>query len=164
MCYKSGLMPLQTSGQVRVDVDRATAFSFVRDPISLAACIPGCKELVEVSPGIYSALLTNEVAFITLTFKVRVEVTKIEPPGTIEARITGESVGLAGRVTANAALQLSEMGPAQTEIRYTSQISMAGKLGGLGEPVFRAKSAEVSRQFGENLKAAIEPLAAKAGS
>ena len=153
-------MALQTSGQVRVDVDRTTAFHFVRDPVSLAACIPGCKDLHETSPGVYSAVLTNEVAFITLSFKVRIEVLKIEAPGTIEAKITGETIGLAGRVTANAALGLAEVGPAQTEIRYTVNISLGGKLGGLGEPVFRAKSAEVSKQFGANLRTAIEQLAA----
>jgi carbon monoxide dehydrogenase subunit G len=155
-------MALQTNGQVRVDVDRTTAFNFVRDPVSLAACIPGCKGLIEVSPGVYSAVLTNEVAFITLSFKVRVEVLKIQAPDTIEAKISGETIGLAGRVTANAALGLSEVGPAQTDIRYTASISLAGKLGGLGEPVFRAKSAEVSRQFGANLRTAIEKIAAKA--
>jgi carbon monoxide dehydrogenase subunit G len=157
-------MALQTSGQVRVDVNRVAAFEFVRDPMSLAACIPGCKDLQEVSPGIYSAVLTNEVAFITLRFKVRVEVIRIEAPDTIEAKITGETIGLAGRVTANAALRLAEIGPTQTEIRYTSNVSLAGKLGGLGEPVFRAKSAEVSKQFGANLRTAIEQVATSGGA
>jgi len=131
--------------------------------MSLAGCIPGCKDLQEVSPGIYSAVLTNDVAFITLSFKVRVEVIRIEAPDTIEAKITGETIGLAGRVTANAALLLAEVGPSQTEIRYTSNVSLAGKLGGLGEPVFRAKSAEVSRQFGANLRTAIEQVATSGG-
>ena len=157
-------MALQNSGQVHVGVDRTTAFNFVRDPVSLAACIPGCKDLHEISAGVYSAVLTNEVAFISLSFKVRVEVLKIEAPDTIEAKITGETIGLAGRVTANAALRLSEISPTQTEIRYTSSVSLAGKLGGLGEPVFRAKSAEVSQQFGSNLRTAIEGSAMKAGS
>lgn len=132
--------------------------------MSLAACIPGCKDLRETAPGVYSAVLTNEVAFITLSFKVKVEVLKIEAPDTIEAKITGETIGLVGRVTANAALGLSQVGPAETEIRYTASISLAGKLGGLGEPVFRAKSVEVARQFGANLKTAIGQFAAKAGS
>jgi uncharacterized protein len=157
-------MALQTNGQIRVDADRSTVFDFVREPASLAACIPGCNSLQEVSPGVYSAVLTNEVAFLTLSFKVIVEVIKIEAPGTIEAKITGEAIGLVGRVTANAALQLFEPGPGQTEIRYTSSVSLGGKLGGLGEPVFRAKSVEVSRQFGANLRTAIEQLAAKAGA
>ncbi|HYR84065.1 MAG TPA: SRPBCC domain-containing protein [Terriglobia bacterium] len=154
-------MALQTSGQVRVEVDRATAFDLVGDPVRLAQCIPGCKDLRELSPGLYSAVLTNEVAFITLSFKVTVEVVKLEPPSAIEAKITGEAIGLIGRVAANAELQLSETGPGQTDIRYTTSVGLTGKLGGLGEPVFRAKSAEVAREFAANLKAAIEQTPTK---
>lgn len=149
-------MPLQTTGQIHVDIDSATTFDFVRDPVRLAQCIPGCSDLRELSPGRYSAVLTSEVAFITLSFKVIVEVVKIEPPSAIEAKITGEAIGLVGRVTANAGLQLSEAGLHQTDVRYTANVSLTGKLGGLGEPVFRAKSAEVAREFGANVKAMIE--------
>ena len=49
-----------------------------------------------------------------------------------------------------------------TDIDYTSNVGLSGKLGGLGEPVFRAKSAEVAREFGENLKAALEQSSARA--
>ena len=154
-------MALQTGGQIRVDVDRATAFDFVGDPVRLAQCIPGCGDLRELSPGRYSAVLTNEVAFLTLSFKVIVEVVKVEPPNGIEAKITGEAIGLVGRVVANAGLQLSEAGPSQTDIRYTASVGLTGKLGGLGEPVFRAKSAEVAREFAANLKAAIEKTPTK---
>jgi len=76
----------------------------------------------------------------------------------IEAKITGEAIGLVGRVVANAGLELAEAGPNETDIRYTAKVGLTGKLGGLGEPVFRAKSAEVAREFGANLKVAIETL------
>jgi carbon monoxide dehydrogenase subunit G len=154
-------MALQTTGQISVDVDSAAAFDFIGNPERLARCIPGCKDLRELSPGRYSAVLTNDVAFITLSFKVVVEVGKIVPPSAIEARITGEAIGLVGRVTATAGLELSEAGPNQTNIRYAANLSLTGKLGGLGEPVFRAKSVEVAREFGANLKAAIEQAATK---
>jgi len=149
---------LQTSGQIRVALDQATVFETVRDPVWLAERIPGCKDLHELAEGRYSAVLTNEVGFITLRFKVIVEVVKIDPPSGIEAKITGDAIGLVGRVQATAGLELSEVGPNQTEIRYSSNVSLTGKLGGLGEPVFRAKSAEVARQFGTNLKAAIDRI------
>jgi len=155
-------MALQTTGQVRVGVDRATAFDFVRDPVRLAQCIPGCSHLRELSPGRFSAVLSNEVAFITLSFKVIVEVGKVEPPSAIEAKITGDAIGLVGRVVASAGLQLDEAGPSQTDVRYTANVGLTGKLGGLGEPVFRAKSAEVAREFGANLKAAMERTPNKA--
>jgi carbon monoxide dehydrogenase subunit G len=149
-------MAFQTSGNFTVDVDRKTAFGIVGDAVRVAQCIPGCTEVTELSTGRYSAVLTNEVAFITLRFKVIVEVVSTDPPNAIEAKVTGETIGLAGRVTATAGLQLSEDGPKRTDVRYTSNVALAGRLGGLGEPVFRAKSAEVARQFGANLKAAIE--------
>jgi uncharacterized protein len=149
---------LQTSGRISVDVDRDTAFRFVADPVWLARCIPGCKDLCELSPGRYSAVLTNEVAFITLSFKVIVEIVKVENPSMIEAKITGDAIGLVGRVAAGAGLELSEAGPGQTDIRYTANVGLTGKLGGLGEPVFRAKSAEVAREFGTNLKAALDRI------
>ena len=155
-------MALQTTGQIRVDLDRATVFNTVRDPVWLAQCIPGCKDLNEISPGRYSAVLTNEVGFITLNFKVTVEVVRIDPPNAIEAKITGDAIGLVGRVGASASLELSEAGPTQTEIRYAAGVSLTGKLGGLGEPVFRAKSAEVAKEFGANLKAALDRIPLKA--
>jgi carbon monoxide dehydrogenase subunit G len=149
-------MAFQTSGEFSVNVDQTAAFGFVGDPIRLAKCIPGCSDLSEISPGRYSAILANEVAFVTLKFKIVVEVTKIEPSSRIEAKVTGEGIGLVGRVVATAGLSLAEAGPARTDIRYSSNVVLIGKLGGLGEPVFRAKSAEVARQFGANLKSAIE--------
>ena len=86
-------MAFETSGTFAVDIDKESAFSVVGDPVRVAYCIPGCTDLAELSPGRYSAVLTNEVAFITLRFKVIVEVVKIDPPNAIEAKVTGETIG-----------------------------------------------------------------------
>jgi len=155
-------MALQTSGQIHVAMDRTAIFQTARNPVWLAQCIPGCKDVRELSEGRYSAVLTNEVGFITLSFKVIVEIVKIDPPRLIEAKITGDAIGLVGRVQATAGLELSEAGPNETEIRHSSNVSLTGRLGGLGEPVFRAKSAEVAKQFGTNLKAAIDRIPTEA--
>jgi carbon monoxide dehydrogenase subunit G len=149
-------MALQTTGQVTVAADSATAFAFVSDPLRLAQCIPGCHDLRELSPGRYSAVLSSKVSFITLSFKVVVEVVKIDPPHAIEAKITGESIGPAGRVTANAGLEIADAGEGRSEIRYAADVGLTGKLGGLGEPIFRAKSAQIAQEFAANVKAAIE--------
>jgi uncharacterized protein len=149
-------MALQTAGEVSVEVGRASAFGFVSDPLRLARCVPGCHDLREISPGRYSAVVTSKVAFIALSFKVIVEIVKIEPPGLIEAKITGDAIGLAGRVVATAAIRLGSSADERTAISYSTDVVLTGKLGGLGEPVFRAKSAELAREFATNLKAAIE--------
>ena len=149
-------MALETSGEIIVAVDRATAFAIVRDPVRLARCIPGCKDLHEIGPDHYTAVLTSRVGFMTVSFKVNVAVTKIEAPETLEATITGDAVGLSGHVVASARLNLAETADRHTTVRYATEVGLTGKLGSLGQPVLRATSAKMAREFGDNLKAEIE--------
>ena len=149
-------MALETTGEVTVEVDRATAFAFVQDPDRLARCIPGCRDLRELAPGRYSAVLANRVAFMMLSFKVIIDMVRIEPPNEIEATITGDAVGLPGHLVATARVQLTEAAARRTTIRYVTDVGLTGKLGGLGQPAFRATSAQLAREFGANLKKGIE--------
>jgi len=149
-------MAVETSGEITVDVDRSAAFAIVRNPTRLARCIPGCKDLRELAPDRYTAVLTSQVAFMTLSFKVNIDVTRIDEPSVLEARVTGDAVGLAGHVVATARLQLEDAADRRTVVRYATEIGLTGRLGGLGQPVFKATSAKMAREFGANLKAEIE--------
>ncbi|MSO83337.1 MAG: hypothetical protein EXQ53_08595 [Acidobacteria bacterium] len=149
-------MALDASGEIIVAVDRASAFVVISDPARLARCIPGCEELRELSTDRYTAVLTSRVAFMTLRFAVAIAVVKREPPATIEATITGDAVGLSGRVVATASVHLADTADRRTIIRYATTVALTGKLGGLGQSVFRATSVSMAREFGENLRAEIE--------
>ena len=149
-------MPLQTSGEISVGVPRDAAFAFLQDPHRLAACIPGCRDLREIGPNRYAAVLTSRVAFLTLSFNVTIEILRTEPPESIDAGITGDAVGLVGHVAATASVRLTDEGAHRTMIHYTTEIALTGKLGGLGQPVFRSTSAQLARDFGANLKQALE--------
>lgn len=151
-------MSLKTTGEVTVDATRPVAFAFVQDPQRLAACIPGCRDLREVGPGRFEARLTSRVAVTLLEFKVQIEVGRIDRPRSIDATIAGDAVGLSGRVSATAGLELTEEQSDRTRIRFVADVALTGKLGSLGQPVFRATSAQLGRQFGDNLKSAIEGL------
>ena len=157
-------MGLESSGELVVSIDRANAFRFVSDPLWLVQCVPGCEELRELSPGRYAAVLASKVAYITLRFKVSGEIVKMEPPQSIAVKFTGDSVGVAGHLVASAGLELTDQADGGTLIRYSAEVSLTGKLGGLGQPVFRAKSAELAKLFGENLRDALERTAGVAQS
>src|SRR5689334_1910409 len=149
-------MALDTSGEITVAVDRSTAFAIVRDPFRLGRCIPGCSDLREAGPDRYTAVLTSRVAFMTVSFNVIVDVTKIDPPAALEAKITGDARGLSGHVVATARLDLADGSDANTIVRYATAVGLTGKLGSLGQPVLRATSAKLAREFGDNLKMEIE--------
>lgn len=147
---------MQTSGTITIGVPRPDVYAFVSDPKRLAACIPGCSDLRELEPGKYSAVLSNKVAFLSVRFDVIVQIVREEPNEAIDATITGNPVGLAGRLEARAGIRLADAPEHATQITYSVELGLTGKLGGLGQPVFRAKSEELSRVFGANLKSAIE--------
>jgi carbon monoxide dehydrogenase subunit G len=149
-------MSLHTTGEITVDVPRDAAFTFLQDAHRLAACIPGCRDLREIGPNRYAAVLSSRVAFMTVSFNVTIEILRVEAPHAIEAAIAGDAVGLAGHVSAAAAVRLTDEGGQRTTIRYTTETALTGRLGGLGQPVFRATSAQLAREFGANLKKALE--------
>lgn len=147
---------LKTGGEFTVAVPQERAFAFLSDPFAIAACIPGCSDLREVAPGKYAAKLTNKVGPISIAFDVTVELTKIEPPSEIDAVVSGNASSLGGRLTATATVRLEAVGPAETKVSYTVDLGLTGRLGGIGQPVFRAKSDELSKKFGANVRAALE--------
>jgi hypothetical protein len=153
-------MALHTSDEVSVDVPRDVAFAFLQNPHRLAACIPGCRDVRNIDPNRYAAVLTSRVAFMTLSFNVTIELLRLEAPEAIDASITGDAIGLVGHVAASAAVRLIDEGAQRTTIRYTTDIALTGKLGGLGQPVFRSTSAQLAREFGASLKKALESAGA----
>jgi hypothetical protein len=145
---------LQTGGEFTVAVPQAQAFAFVSDPFRIATCIPGCSDLREVAPGKYAAKLSNRVGPISITFDVTVELSKVESPSAIDATVSGNAAG--GRLTATATVRLDALDASSTKVVYTVDLALTGKLGGIGQPVFHAKSNELSKKFGANVRAALE--------
>jgi carbon monoxide dehydrogenase subunit G len=146
---------VQTSGSIVVNAPRDQVYAFVADPHRLATCIPGCSDLKDLGAGKYEAVLSNRVGFVTLKFNVVVQITRQVQNEEIDATITGNPMGLAGRLEAKAGIVLSDVSNGATEIRYSVDMGLTGKLGGIGQPVFRAKSEELSKQFGSNLQQAL---------
>jgi carbon monoxide dehydrogenase subunit G len=151
---------LQTSGEFTVAVPRDRAFAFISDPFRIAGCIPGCENLRELEPGTYAATLSNKVGPISVKFDVTVALTKVEPPEALDATVNGNAPALGGRLTATASLRLTAVDAATTHVTYAVEMGLSGRLGGIGQPVFRAKSDELSKKFGVNVRAAIEADAA----
>lgn len=149
---------MQTGGEFTVAVPQDRAFAFISDPFKIATCIPGCTGLREISPGKYAAKLTNRVGPISIAFDVTVELTKVEAPSAIDAVVSGNAPG--GRLTATATVRLDAADAANTKVTYTVDLGLTGKLGGIGQPVFRSKSEELSKKFGANVRAALESGAA----
>ena len=153
---------MKVEGEISVSAPRELVFSRLSDAQFFTSCIDGVKELTALDATHYSALFTTRIAYMRFTFKVNVEMTRIEPPDRIEAKVEGTPLGVVGRLTATAATELAES-DGQTNIRYTIEATITGKLGSMGEPVLKAKAREMEKQFSKNLLAAFASGNAEAG-
>jgi len=145
---------MKVEGEISVQAPREVVFARLSDAPFFTSCVDGVKELTAIDETHYSALFATRIAYLRFTFKVNVEMTRIEPPTRIEAKIEGTPLGVVGRMTATAATELVEDGD-QTTIRYIIEATITGKLGSMGEPVLRAKAKEMEKQFSKNLIAAF---------
>jgi len=152
---------MNVAGEISVSAPREQVFGRLSDARFFASCIDGVQDLTEIDARHYSARFTTKIAYMRFNFKVNVEMTLISAPDAIEAKVEGTPMGVVGRLTATASTQLSERG-LHTDIHYTIDASLTGKLGSIGEPVLKAKAKEMEKQFVQRLKAAFAGSKAEA--
>jgi len=145
---------MNISGEITVAAPRAAVFDKLKDAPFFASCVDGVKDLKEIDASHYDAMLETRVAYMIFRFKVSVEITRLAPPDTIEARVEGTPIGVVGRLTATSRTHLTEAGGA-TVVAYSIDSTLAGKLGSIGQPVLRAKAKDMEKKFTERLRAAF---------
>jgi uncharacterized protein len=150
---------MNVSGEFTVKAPRAAVFAALRDAQSFVRFVDGVHDLKEIDPTHYEAIFETKVAYMKFKFAVTVEVTRIEEPSAIEAKIEGTPLGVVGRLTAKSITRLEDAG-AETKVSYSVDSTLAGKLGSIGAPVLRSKAKDMEKEFAKRLSAAFAPGAA----
>jgi uncharacterized protein len=145
---------MKLAGDLTITAPRQAVFDALRDARLFAACVDGVRDLQEIDATHYRAVMETKVAYIKFKFDVAIEVTRVEPPALIEAKIEGTPHGIVGRLSATSRTTLTQQDEA-TRVQYEIEAALTGKLGSLGQPVIRSKAKEMERHFVEKLSAAF---------
>jgi uncharacterized protein len=149
---------MKLTGEIRIKAARDKVFEALRDPQFFASCIDGIRDLTAIDATHYDAVLETKVAYLQFQFRVVVELTRIEPPRELEARIEGTPLGVVGRLTATSRTILTEE-PDGALVQYEIDTALTGKLGAIGQPVLKSKAKQMEKQFFTRLRAAFEEAA-----
>ena len=147
-------MVIESSFSVQAPQQRV--WDFLIDPTQMVACVPGCSKVEQVGENTYRATMTAKVAYITFSAATEVTITHMDPPRELESVARGEDKRLGSNMQLTATLRLSPQGEDATEVAYRADVSLWGKLGTLGEPVFRQKATQMSREFVQCVKSKLE--------
>lgn len=136
---------MDIAGEYRIPVAQEAVWAALNDPDVLARCIPGCKELKQVSPDEMSARVSLKIGPVSATFAGTVRLEDVRPPEGYTLVGQGNG-GMAGFAKGRAAVSLAGDG-SDTVLTYTAKADVGGKIATLGGRLMQATSRKLADEF-----------------
>jgi carbon monoxide dehydrogenase subunit G len=147
---------MQIEKTFTVDAPQEQVWAFITDPKNVAQCIPGCEGAEEKERGKYAAAINAKVGPIRVTFHIEIEQTKERPPEFASYLSKGEEGTRASRISAASTLALKSLSATSTEVTYTSDINITGRLGKFGSGMMQKIAENLGEEFVAKLKGKLE--------
>lgn len=139
----------------------AEAWAAITDPNVVGPCIPGCRTIEVLGPDKYRAEVAVALGPIKTTFNVVVEVIEMVAPERVVSATRGEEGTRASVLTANNRLELRALDERTTEIAYSSEVSLVGRLGKFGLGIMKKRAKETGDAFAKAFRTWLEGVAQK---
>lgn len=134
-----------------VHAPRATVWKLVTDIPAAARCVPGVAAVTPSGAGKYKGSLLVQLGPVRLVLDGDIALTSTdEAGGKASLRADAKDTRLGGTVRATMELALADKG-ADTELRITSDVQIAGRIGEFGQPVIQRKADQLMTQFADCL-------------
>ena len=141
----------------------AQVWTAIIDPNVVGPCIPGCKAIEVLSPDKYRAEVVVAFGPIKTTFNVVVEVSEMVAPERVVSVTRGEEGTRARLLTANNLLALRALDDRTTEVAYSSEVSLVGRLGKFGLGIMKKRAKDTGDAFEQAFRARLEQAQQAAG-
>jgi carbon monoxide dehydrogenase subunit G len=129
------------------------------DPETLRSCIPGAEKIERLDEKTYDCIIKQKVGPISVRFKFKNILSKIEPPNHVEMEGEGEDISKAGRFTQRTTIDLKENEGGEVEISYQCNANIVGKLAMFGDRILKTKAKKLEAEFTSALKEKLKNAA-----
>ena len=139
-----------------IQASQDTVWNFITSPEKVAPCIPGCEGAEKTSDTTYKATIKVKVGPIKTRFVVAIETLEERPPEFASYMTTGEEGTKSSRLKASSTLSLTAKEDETTEVTYTSEINLLGRLGKFGSGMMQKVADSIGNEFVSNMKEQVE--------
>jgi carbon monoxide dehydrogenase subunit G len=156
---------MRVDGAFEIDIPRERLFRSLTDPVLMAVCVPGCENIERIDSTTYRAVVTVALGVIKARFNLVIEMTKENPPESVQSVTRGEEGGRASQITATNEVFLVDLGAGRTRVQYLSDLSVTGRFGKFALGIMKKKAQSMATEFADNLRmkiAAQHPLSGDA--
>ena len=135
---------------------RDNVWNAITNPNIVAPCIPGCQNVEVIGPTSYAAEVRVKVGPVKANFRLKVEVTSENPPSEVYSITRGEEGSKASIIHAENILRLKQVDANTTEVFYSSEVAIVGRLGKFGFGFMKKKAKALGDEFAEAFRKAVE--------
>jgi len=128
------------------------------DPETLLSCIPGAEKIERIDEKTFDCVVKQKVGPISVKFKFKSVLSKVEPPTHIEVDGEGEDIGKAGHFVQKSVVDLRETQGGEVEVSYRTDVTIVGKLAMFGDRIMRAKAKKIEEEFTKALQERLKRL------
>ncbi|UCC40881.1 MAG: hypothetical protein JSV96_05440 [Candidatus Aminicenantes bacterium] len=128
------------------------------EPETLRECIPGAEKIERIDENTYDCVVKQKVGPISVTFRFKNTLTRIEPPIHLEMEGEGVDIGKAGRFVQKTSIDLKDNERGEVEVSYKCNASIVGKLAMFGDRILKAKAKKVEKEFTTALQKKLESV------
>lgn len=139
-----------------VRAPREEVWRFINDPARMLPCVPGCEAIEPLGARSYRATVKIELGPIKSRFNLDIAVEREEQPLFVETTTSGEEGTRASTLTAKSRLDLAAVDLATTEVSYSSDVAVVGRLGRFGLGMMKKKAESLARQFERTFSDRVE--------
>jgi len=164
---------MKFESETTIPAPRQAVWEALNDESLLIQCIPGCETLQRISDNELAGSVTAKLGSIKATLKGEVRLENVNPPHSYT--LVGHGKGATGFARGRADVALHENGAESTNLSYSVETSIGGKLAQLGgrlidqtarkyaDQFFTCFSERVVERVGKPVEAAAEAEAPAAG-
>jgi carbon monoxide dehydrogenase subunit G len=134
---------------------RSAVWDLLQDPAVLATAMPGAQRLEKTADDRYEGVMKVGLGPVTAAeFTLTVELRDKVAPQRFTMAI--DSKGTLGFTTGTAAVELDEIDPNTTSMRYTSDLHIGGRIAAVGQRVVEAAAKGMMAKGLEALQRALD--------
>jgi uncharacterized protein len=150
---------------VKVPVSVPEAWDFLWQVKRVAACLPGCRDVVEIEPGkTYKAQFQDSIGPYKANFDLDIVVQETRPQELISLTASGQDKRLGASQQVTMTVRLRPAGEQATILDVAADVVILGKIATLGQFAIKRKAKDTVEKFTRNISAELQRPQASRGS
>lgn len=139
--------------KVTIEAPKQQVQDFLNDFHKSAYCVPGLKDLKDLGNDAYEGTIRVRIGPIGLNVGGRAQIERQAEGWHVKGEGNDRRVGAS--MTADVEAKIDEVAPNTTEVQIIADVTFAGRLAEMGQPLIKRKADSFVGEFAQNLRKAI---------